>query len=142
MANLTMRFLGSPEITFEGQTLSFPTRKALALLIYLIIEKGMHSREALMALLWPESSPKNAAVTLRGTLSRLRKALQPAGEVLLTETGKVGFDFSHPIDLDLAWLARAVLPETAPDDLEAILVPTYCASRKPKRIRNNWMKRS
>ena len=94
MAVLTIFLLGSPEITFGGQSLSFPTRKALALLIFLVVEKRMHHREALMALLWPESSSKKADVTLRGTLSRLRKALQPAGKVLLTETGKVGFDFS------------------------------------------------
>jgi DNA-binding SARP family transcriptional activator len=51
MATLTMRLLGSPEVTVGGGPLSFRSRKALALLIYLIIERGMHSREALMALL-------------------------------------------------------------------------------------------
>ena len=40
MATLTVRLLGSPEITFGQQRLSFRTRKALALLIYLVIEKG------------------------------------------------------------------------------------------------------
>jgi DNA-binding SARP family transcriptional activator/tetratricopeptide (TPR) repeat protein len=121
MATLTVRLLGSPEITVNQRSLSFRTRKALALLIYLVIERGMHSREALMALLWPQSSSKNAAVTLRGTLSRLRRALQPAGDVLLSEMGKVGFDFSHSVDLDLAWLAAAALPEASPDELDAIL---------------------
>jgi DNA-binding SARP family transcriptional activator len=33
-----------------------------------------------MALLWPESPADSAAATLRGALSRLRQALQPAGE--------------------------------------------------------------
>jgi DNA-binding SARP family transcriptional activator len=121
MALLTMRLLGSPEITFGERALSFPTRKALALLIYLLTEKGMHSREALMALLWPESSSKNADVALRSTLSRLRRALKPVGEVLLTETGKIGFDSSRSVDLDLAWLAAAALPEASPDDLANIL---------------------
>jgi DNA-binding SARP family transcriptional activator/tetratricopeptide (TPR) repeat protein len=121
MALLTMRLLGSPEITFGERALSFPTRKALALLIYLLTEKGMHSREALMALLWPESSSKNSGVALRSTLSRLRRALKPAGEVLLTETGKIGFDSSRSVDLDLAWLAAAALPEASPDDLANIL---------------------
>ena len=35
---------------------------------YLVVEGGMHSRESLMALLWPESPSKNAAATLRATL--------------------------------------------------------------------------
>ena len=85
MATLTVRLLGSPEITFGQQRLSFRTRKALALLIYLVIERGMHSREALMTLLWPEIPAPKAAVTLRVTLSRLRQALQPAVETVLAE---------------------------------------------------------
>jgi DNA-binding SARP family transcriptional activator len=121
MATLSGRLLGSPEITFGGQPISFRTRKALALLIYLVIEGGMHSREALMALLWPEISAPKAAVTLRVTLSRLRQALQPAGDVLIAAGGKVGFDFNFPIDLDLAWLSAAVLPETPSDSLTNIL---------------------
>ncbi len=121
MATLTMRLLGSPEITVNQRSLSFRTRKALALLIYLVIERGMHSREALMALLWPEISAPKAAVTLRVTLSRLRQALQPAGDVLIAVGGKIGFDFSCPFDLDLAWLSAAVLPETPTDSLTNIL---------------------
>jgi DNA-binding SARP family transcriptional activator len=121
MAQLTIRLLGSPEITIEGQPVSFRTRKVLALLVYLAVEGGMHSREALMALLWPENPTQNASSTLRVTLTRLRQALLPAGGVLITAGGKVGFDFGFPIDLDLARLSVAVLPETSPDDLVSIL---------------------
>jgi DNA-binding SARP family transcriptional activator/tetratricopeptide (TPR) repeat protein len=120
MAPLTIRLLGSPEITAAGQPLSFRTRKVLALLVYLVVEGGMHSREALMTLLWSEIPAPKAAVNLRVTLSRLRKALQPAGELLLTAGAKAGFDFRCPVDLDLAWLSAAVLPESTPDDLAAI----------------------
>ena len=121
MTTLSGRLLGSPEITFGGQPLPFRTRKALALMIYLVIEREMHSREALMALLWPEFPAPKAAVTLRVTLSRLRQALRPAGDVLIAAEGKVGFDFNFPIDLDLAWLSAAVLPETPSDSLTNIL---------------------
>ena len=89
MESLTIRLLGNPEIHVGEQSLSFRTRKVLALLVYLAVERGMHSRESLMALLWPESPANSAAVTLRTTLSRLRKVLQPAGEILITEGGKV-----------------------------------------------------
>jgi DNA-binding SARP family transcriptional activator/predicted ATPase len=108
---LTLRLLGSPEVTVGGQPLSFPTRKVLALLIYLVVEGGRPSRETLMALLWPESPPEKAGVTLRGTLSRLRKALQPAGEYLLSEGSTVAFDGERAHDLDLAWLATAAVTE-------------------------------
>lgn len=121
MNHLTVRLLGTPEIKYGERPLSFPTRKVLALLIYLLVERGMHSRESLMALLWPETGAQKAAVTLRTTLSRLRRALQPAGDVLIFNAGKVGFDFDRAVENDLDWLATAVLPETSPDALAAIL---------------------
>jgi DNA-binding SARP family transcriptional activator len=121
MALLTIRLLGSPEITVGGQPVSFRTRKVFSLLVYLVVEGGMHSREALMTLLWPENPTQNASSTLRVTLTRLRQALQPAGDILITTGGKVGFDFSFPIDLDLARLSAAVLPGTSPYDLATIL---------------------
>jgi DNA-binding SARP family transcriptional activator len=94
MESLAIRLLGIPEIFLGEQPLPFRTRKVLALLVYLAVERGMHSRESLMALLWPESSQSSAAATLR-TISRLRKALGPAGDVLITERGNVGFDFEY-----------------------------------------------
>ena len=119
--SLTIRLLGTPEIRLGEKPLSFRTRKVLALLIYLAVERGMHSRESLMALLWPESPANSAAVTLRTTLSRLRKALQLAGDVLVTKAGKVGFDSNCIIDLDLDWLNTAAREDTSPDKLRSIL---------------------
>ena len=65
MESLTIRLLGIPEIRLGEQPLTFRTRKVLALLVYLVAERGMHSRESLMALLWPESPSNSAAATLR-----------------------------------------------------------------------------
>lgn len=87
MAPLSIRLLGSPDITVEGKPLSFRTRKVLALFVFLIVEGGMHRRESLMALLWPETPAQKAAAILRVTLSRLRQTLEPAGEVLFTGGG-------------------------------------------------------
>ncbi|HEX6386636.1 MAG TPA: AAA family ATPase [Anaerolineae bacterium] len=120
MPQLRIRLLGAPEIRYGERPLSFRTRKVLALLIYLLVERGMHSRETLMALLWPETESQKAAVTMRGTLSRLRQALKPAGDVLVTEAGKVGLDFGA-IDLDLAWLETAVDSDPSPVKLTHIL---------------------
>jgi len=121
MKPLTIRLLGIPEVSAGGQTLPFRTRKVLALLVYLVVEGGMHSRESLMALLWPESPPEKAAVTLRGTLSRLRRSLRPAGDFLVSEAGAVAFDFEKAHDLDLAWLAAAARAEMPPNELSLIL---------------------
>jgi DNA-binding SARP family transcriptional activator len=121
MESLTIRLLGTPEIHFGEQPLSFRTRKVLALLVYLAVERNMLSRESLMALLWPESSANSAAASLRVTLSRLRRALLSAGDALITESGNVGFDSSYIIDLDLDWLAAAAHPEMSPNELTPIL---------------------
>lgn len=121
MTPLEIRLLGSPEVIFDQQTLSFSTKKALALLIYLVVEGGLHSRDRLMALLWPERPTEKANTTLRTTLSRLRRSLKPAGDFLISEGGKVGFDFAKPNDIDLVRLATVDQPDNAPDALSAIL---------------------
>jgi DNA-binding SARP family transcriptional activator/tetratricopeptide (TPR) repeat protein len=121
MEPLTIRLLGSPEVMVGQRPLAFPTRKALALLVYLVVEGGRPTRETLMALLWPESPPEKAAITLRGALSRLRQALQPAGEYILTQGTTVAFDCDAAHDLDLAWLDAAAYAELPAEELSPIL---------------------
>ena len=121
MEPLIIRLLGNPEVMVGQQLLSFPTRKVLALLVYLVVEGGWLSRETLMTLLWPESEPVKAAITLRGALSRLRKALQPAGEYILSEGANLAFNFEEAFSLDLTLLARATSIETPADELSSIL---------------------
>lgn len=116
---LTIRLLGAPEVRCGDQPLAFRTRKVLALLIYLVVEGGLHSRESLAALFWPETESQKAAVTLRGSLSRLRQALELAGDVLIAEAGKAGIDARRGIDLDLDWLATALT--ASPESLAPIL---------------------
>ncbi len=121
MESLTIHSLGVPEIRLGNQTLSFRTRKELALLIYLAAERRMQSRELLMVLLWPESSQSSAAASFRTTLSRLRKALGPAGDEMITKGGNVGFGSYDSVDLDLHWLQTAAQKDTSPDELRSIL---------------------
>jgi DNA-binding SARP family transcriptional activator len=45
--------LGPPEVRLGEHLVSFPTRKTLALLIYLASEAGMQPRDHLAPLLWP-----------------------------------------------------------------------------------------
>jgi len=121
MEPLTIRLLGIPEISLGDQALSFRTRKVLALLTYLAVERGMHSRESLMALFWPESPSKSAAASLRVTLSRLRQGLGQASDILITEAGNVRFDSNYPVDLDLDWLNTAARKDASLDELRSIL---------------------
>lgn len=50
MGRLDLSLLGTPEVRHAGQPLAFPTRKVLALLIYLVVEGGLPSREKLTTL--------------------------------------------------------------------------------------------
>jgi DNA-binding SARP family transcriptional activator len=71
--------LGPPDVRLGARRLAFPTRKTLALLIYLAVERGEQPREHLAALLWPESSPSRSHASLRNTLGHLQAALRPTG---------------------------------------------------------------
>ncbi|MBV7333011.1 hypothetical protein KFU94_33240 [Chloroflexi bacterium TSY] len=75
MSQLTLSLLGAPRLEVDGHPLSVDTRKATALLIYLAVTNEIHRRDALCALLWPESNQKRAYTSLRRTLSSLNKAL-------------------------------------------------------------------
>jgi DNA-binding SARP family transcriptional activator len=70
--------LGPPEVRLGDYLVTFPTRKTLALLIYLAIESRPQPREALAALLWPEASSERSHGSLRNTLDHLQTALRQA----------------------------------------------------------------
>ncbi len=76
--------LGPPEVRLGEYPVTFPTRKTMALLIYLALEEGMQPREYLAALLWPESNPERSHANLRNTLSHLQSALHPPGSQTLS----------------------------------------------------------
>ena len=72
---LHFALLGPPQVYHSGQLLVFPSRKALALLLYLAVEKGKHSRKKLSELFWPESDAAHARSALRTTVLELRDVL-------------------------------------------------------------------
>ena len=75
MSRLSLAVLGTPQVRHGGQPVSFPTRKALALLIYLAVESGLHSREKLTALFWPESDSLRGRATFRRTLETIERII-------------------------------------------------------------------
>ena len=108
MQQLSIRLLGRPEVLLDGQVTKFPTRKALALLVYLVVTRTMHSREALMALLWPDSVTASAQASLRNTLARLRTTLGDASSILIVTADAIGLDPSVDFELDLQVVGAAV----------------------------------
>ncbi len=106
---LRLAWLGMPEISYGDQPLTFRTRKALALLIYLTTEAGTHSREKLTALFWPESDAVRGRGMLRTTLAYLREVMDSfETNYLIVEPQSLGFDFQGDFELDLHTLQAAL----------------------------------
>src|SRR6266566_376361 len=81
MGRLILRLLGTPEVSHSDQPLTLQTRKVLALLAYLAVEQGVHSRDKITALLWPESDEERGKASLRRALAYLRESLdEPSHE--------------------------------------------------------------
>jgi DNA-binding SARP family transcriptional activator len=77
-SHLTVSLRGAPRTKRDGVPVTLDSRKAVALLAYLAITGEHQRREALMALLWPESNQAHAHNSLRYTLSVLKKAIDGA----------------------------------------------------------------
>lgn len=71
---LEIRLFGSPEVTADSAYVEVDTRKAIAMLAYLAIERSA-DRDALAGLFWADSSPERSRATLRRTLSALRSGI-------------------------------------------------------------------
>jgi DNA-binding SARP family transcriptional activator/tetratricopeptide (TPR) repeat protein len=125
MAHLHLSFLGSPEVRYGRETVTFPTRKVLALLIYLTVEEGLHPREKLAALFWPESDPIHGRGALRTTLAHLRRTLDTATSpssqaYLVVEADALGFNTASDCELDLHTVVAALGTEQYEPLQEAI----------------------
>ena len=90
MAHLELYLLGSPRLVRDHETVEMDTRKAIALLAYLVLSGKAHSREYLSTLLWPDYEPENARAALRRTLSVLRHALDESTLETTWETISLG----------------------------------------------------
>jgi len=112
MSQLQLSLLGTPVVKHGERTLTFSTRKALALLVYLAVEGGTHPRKTLSEAFWPELDAEHGRAALRATLLELRKVLERAhgpGERahLLVERETLGFDQASPLILDLRFVESA-----------------------------------
>ena len=90
MDQLRMYFLGTPHVELGGHELKPDFRKALALLVFLVVSNQKQRRETLMNLLWSEQSEAKARSALRNSIYTIRKTL-PDG-FLNIDRGEVGFD--------------------------------------------------
>ncbi|MGH3086102.1 MAG: ATP-binding protein [Rubrobacteraceae bacterium] len=123
MEPLRLRLLGPPEISRGGRLLRFRSRKELALLLYLATEGGLHPREKLAALFWPESDEERSRAALRNALSALRKTLREGAEegtshLLMGRDSAVGLNFASGVEMDLHIIEAASHPARPPATYE------------------------
>ena len=112
MSQLQLSLLGTPVVKHDERTLTFSTRKALALLVYLAVEGGMHPRKTLSESFWPELDAEHGRAALRATLLELRKLLERSHAPderahLLVERDALGFDLDSSLILDLSLVEAA-----------------------------------
>jgi len=112
MSQLQLSLLGAPIVKHGERTLTFSTRKALALLVYLAVEGGTHTRKTLSESFWPELDAEHGRAALRATLLELRKLLERShgpGERahLLVERDILGLQQGNPPMLDLRLVESA-----------------------------------
>lgn len=110
---LQLNLFGTPEIRLGDRVLTLGTAKARALLIYLAATGHVHSRAALIDLLWGEMPEANARRNLTATLTSLRKEV---ASFLQIEPDRVAFRSDAPHGLDIAeFTARLAQPHPMQD---------------------------
>ena len=119
---LDVRFLGAPLVSLYGVPVKFRSRKVLALFVFLVLEGGVHRRERLVDLLWPDSTGSRGQATLRSTLSRLRQSLGEAAEVLQADTVGVQITLGDRDRVDVERLRRVVdAMEVSLEDVDGLV---------------------
>lgn len=99
--------LGPGGASVDGHPVSFRTKKTLALLAYLAMDRGPHPRERIADVLWPGADGSAARDNLRTALVYLRQTLgQAASAVLITTKDMVGVAHGA-VEVDVDALRRA-----------------------------------
>ena len=118
MARLTLRLFGGFQARYGERGLTFPTRKAQALLAYLAERPEQdYTRNKLAAMLWGSAGKEQARQSLRQSLSALRSAFAPFHPQILVVAGDRVMLNRSAIDVDVAEFERLASRET-PRDLE------------------------
>ena len=87
---LHLTLLGEPKLMLDGAPLTgFISMKAQALLIYLAVIPGLHSRDTLATHFWDEMPEAAAKKNLTKALSNLRKL---TGDYIMTDTQSAGLN--------------------------------------------------
>ena len=116
---LRISVLGSLTLSLDEQPLSPPVgRPARALLGWLALHPGVHSRATVAARLWPDVLDESARGSLRVALVDLRRALGPTVDrALLATREHIGLIESNELEVDAQRFTRLLDQELTEDAL-------------------------
>lgn len=98
-ARLALQFLGPAQIQLDGTSITLERRKAAALLVYLAVELGRHSRASLSALFWPDYEQSKAYRNLRQILWGIQQSI--GEEWIEADRESIGLSSEMDIWLDV-----------------------------------------
>ena len=102
---LQLYLLGVPQILYQGQSLTLLlSRRAQALLYFLVVEPKLHKRTYLASLFWPDVTDTQARKNLRNILPELRTCL---GDYLYVDAQSMGITHVDMLWCDVYVLERA-----------------------------------
>src|SRR5262249_12396624 len=118
MARRTLRLFGGFQARFGERSVTFPTRKAQALLAYLAVRpEEKYTRNKLAAMFWGGAGREQARQSLRQSLSTLRSTVARFHpQILMVAADCVTLDWSS-MDVDVPEFER-LAARGAPRDLE------------------------
>lgn len=97
---LKLYLFGSPGIELDGRSVEIHLHRALALLIFLAVDRQSHRRDALAGFFWPDDSQRQAHGNLRNALWILKGALGEARLAIHREEICLNHDGSLWVDVD------------------------------------------
>src|SRR5215207_11494090 len=96
---LSLHFLGPPQLRLNNESVTADRRKAVALLAYLSVNGSRQTRDSLSALLWPDYDQSKAFTNLRHTLWEIQQALGEGWLIADRET--IELDQNADVSLDV-----------------------------------------
>lgn len=126
MPRAEILLFGAPRIERDNVPIEFDTRKALALLAYVVVTGNPQRRDSLAALLWPEGDQAHARAALRRTLSTLNAGL--GGEALTSSRELIALPDDSAFFVDVVEFRRLITPASPHHHALDVLCPE-CKAR-------------
>lgn len=122
---------GAPTLQRNGRTQPLTRRKARALLTYLAVTQKSHSRETLVALLWPNHDQQQGRADLSRILSNLRAVL--GADYILADREQIALNDKAALWVDVIHFRRQLdafreiaVEEMNDDDCHKLAAATIC----------------